>query len=104
MNTDMSPHRTCGTCKHKGENLVVRGEDLQDKPTRFFLCELIKHNDSAGAGMHGSFFSEDRSHEESQGKGAFVVDGSGYHAALCVEEDFGCNKWELRPGLIGMSA
>ena len=24
---------------------------------------------------------------------AYVVDGSGYYAALCVSEDFGCSQW-----------
>ena len=31
---------------------------------------------------------------EPPGKKAVVTDGSGYYAALCVEDDFGCNLWE----------
>ncbi len=29
--------------------------------------------------------------------GALVADGSGYFAALCVAEDFGCIRWEPKP-------
>ncbi len=74
---------TCGTCKHRGENIVKEGwrdgnYDL-DKPTTFFFCTRIQHDD---------MWCYDK------GDGAVVTDGSGYFAALCVEDDFGCNKWE----------
>jgi hypothetical protein len=47
---------------------------------------LIKHEQVA------PYRSKDRA--EFTGLGAFVTDASGYFAALCVEADFGCNKWQ----------
>ncbi len=68
---------TCGTCKYRGANIN------DEVPTTFFLCDLIKHNNRM-----------ERDLGEAKGEHAAVVDGSGYYAALCVEEDFGCNRWE----------
>ena len=67
----------CGKCKHKGEPIENAG-----KPTTYFLCHLIEHLNTY------------RPEEYRPGLGAGAVDGSGYHAALCVENDFGCNRWE----------
>lgn len=75
---------TCGTCKHKGKPIEI--EDWDDfghnKPTGYFLCERAKH---AG---------HDRDLLSVPNQKMTVVDGSGYYAALCVEDDFGCNLWE----------
>ena len=68
---------TCGTCKHRGKNI---------RETKYFLCNQVKHGNS----------DTKESTESVAGKGAYVVDGSGYYAALCVEDDFGCNKWEAK--------
>lgn len=87
---------TCGTCRHKGENLKVPDPKTSEpKTTRFFLCDLIKHNAEAGAN-NGACFSHANDAREAEGTKAFVVDGSGYFAALCVEDDFGCVKWEAQ--------
>lgn len=83
--------KTCGTCKHKGEpiNDDSRDVDLADPQygakiqTTYFLCDLIKH-----ISKYPDKYPPSR--------GAGVEDGSGYYAALCVEEDFGCVKWEQR--------
>lgn len=76
---------TCGTCRYRGEDITVMDEDsYEDKPTGYFLCERIKH-------INKDRFSDDYM---KPGQGAGVKDGSGYYAALCVEADFGCNKWE----------
>ena len=48
----------------------------------YYQCDLIKH---------------DKQWKYLPKAGAVVVDGSGYTAALCVEEDFGCNRWEAKP-------
>lgn len=69
---------TCGTCKHKGMNI------RSTKETKYFLCDRVKHGNN----------DKKESTESVAGNGAYVVDGSGYYAALCVEDDFGCNKWE----------
>ena len=69
--------KTCGTCKYRGkEEKIGIAAPL---PTSYFLCKRIKH---------------DKNWKYKQGQGALVTDGSGYYAALCVETDFGCVKWE----------
>ena len=70
---------TCGTCKFRGD--PVQGADY--KPSTYFLCARIKEG--------GRLW-----YDSSPGKGAFVEDGSGLYAALCVESDFGCNRWEAK--------
>jgi hypothetical protein len=75
---------TCGTCKHKGEN--IRNPK---KETTYFLCDQVKHDNNDGKGCFART-------ESVAGKGAYVVDRSGFFAALCVEDDFGCNKWEAK--------
>ena len=66
---------TCGTCKHFGEVSDEAGGDT------YHACNLIKFHDTYKGDIKN-------------GDGAVVIDGSGYFAALLVEEDFGCNKWE----------
>lgn len=79
---------TCGTCKYKGEAISRIDYNTDDcvpvtSVTGYFLCDRAEmvapyeHNIRAGMKM-------------------FVEDGSGYYAALCVEDDFGCNQWELK--------
>jgi hypothetical protein len=96
---------TCGTCKYRG----VDKEDTVDvqpdmyfdgvyrhkrtneplemvgtlvKPLKvFFLCGRIKHK-------------VDLEDHEAVAEHAITIDGSGYYAALCVDDDFGCNQWE----------
>ncbi len=64
---------TCGTCKFFGP--------ASRNDPRFHPCELIKHGNET--------------HATEADKGiAFVEDGSGYYAALCVKDEFGCNQWE----------
>lgn len=79
--------KTCGTCKYRGEPITHEwwDEKKDDMVTRqtYFLCALIKH-------INGEYGERDYM----PGLGAGVIDGSGYHAALCVESDFGCNRYE----------
>jgi hypothetical protein len=77
----MNETKTCGTCKFRGKPVEYKGWSEDEKPTSYFLCDRIKH-DTEWAYLAG--------------QGALVEDGSGYHAALCVEDDFGCNKWEAK--------
>lgn len=70
---------TCGTCKYFGD--PVKDENVH-VPTGYHVCAWVKQHDDFG----GATATES----------AVVVDGSGYFAALCVKEDFGCNKWESR--------
>lgn len=74
---------TCGTCKYRGEPIQPEDWDNGGKraETTYFLCDRIKHDD------RWSYM---------RNQGAVVVDGSGYYAVLCVEDDFGCNKWEAK--------
>lgn len=78
----------CGTCKYKGKPIKKvshadygQGEACE-KFGDHFLCELIKSPDE----------------EVEKIPNAFVVDASGYFAALCVDDDFGCVKWEEKNG------
>ena len=69
----------CGNCKFKGKPVTrFDYEKCEDVETGYFACDLIKH---------------DEGNKYLPKLGAVVVDGSGYFAALCVESDFGCNKW-----------
>ena len=43
------------------------------------------------------------SYREKPGAVACVVDGSGFYAALCVSEDFGCNQWTAKERIYGTS-
>lgn len=102
---------TCGTCKYKTldengntNNIYPAGhlvgkcfvdeKTMQPLPVdsdgnvlpirQFFLCGRIKQKDR----LEG---------EEELTAKAMVIDGSGYYAALCVDDDFGCNQWEAKP-------
>jgi hypothetical protein len=70
----------CSTCRFLG----VQQLDLDDKPTGFWKCDLIKHygNDT----------------EYPPDAKAAVEDGSGYYAQLVVRGDFGCNQWAQKKG------
>lgn len=67
----MSITNTCGTCKFKGK--------LIKESHKYFFCDRIKH---------------DVDRRFKPGHKAVIVDGSGYYAALCVEDDFGCLEWK----------
>jgi len=67
--------KTCGNCAFRGKEF----NNINAEKTGFFLCERINHEEA-------------ECHEK--GIGADLIDGSGYYAALCVEKDFGCNRWE----------
>lgn len=78
--------KTCGTCRFRGEPILIDNEKYEDVESGFFLCDLIKHF----AEMHGRVTGLPKQ------SGAVVIDGSDYYAALCVENEFGCNKWEAK--------
>lgn len=72
---------TCGNCKFKGDPIMTWINDYEDEVSSgYFACQRVKH--------------EKLSTDIASGQGAFVKDGSGYYAALCVEDDFACNRWE----------
>lgn len=70
-------NNTCGTCKFKGKPLY--------SSPKYFLCDRIKHRGD-------TYLKHNRSEK------AITVDGSGYYAALCVEDDFGCLEWKANNG------
>ncbi len=72
--------KTCGTCKYKGK-LCTTFREGEEVDTSFFLCSRIPFKDSSEGVL-------------SPGTKAELIDGSGYYAALCVEDDFGCVLWE----------
>lgn len=72
--------KTCGTCQFLGDEITKDDEETYEtKGTGYFTCGRINHD------------SDKKYH---QGQLALVVDASGYHAALCVEADFGCAAWK----------
>lgn len=77
---------TCGTCKHFGEPVDAMRDwetgDDDPPPSDYHECLLLKH------------LNKTRPLETSLPAG--VVDGSGYYAAFCVKEEFGCNQWAAR--------
>ena len=73
---------TCGTCKYRGKPIMkFEYETFTQQETSYFLCERIKH------------YVRDEEELDDTDR-AYVIDGSGYYAALCVDNDFGCNQWE----------
>jgi hypothetical protein len=83
QDTDHVGERTCGTCRFRGEAIEAPDEDYNYVPTSYFLCDRIKHFGMKSGLARGEKLD-----------GAGVADGSGYFAALCVANDFGCNRWE----------
>lgn len=76
----------CGTCKYFGPELTGMDEDLDEQPSGFHACELIKHGNKG----YMEFATPPQ-----LGR-AYVADGSGYFAALRVRSDFGCVEWEAK--------
>lgn len=78
----MNADQTCGNCAYRGEE--IEADDPTDPTetigTGYFLCGRAK-------------MLEHLYRPHPKGEGAFVKDGSGYFAALCVETDFACNRW-----------
>jgi hypothetical protein len=74
---------TCGTCKYFGEKLEGRYHDDVDDivESDFHVCDLILHNEDGLSKWPVP---------------AYVIDGSGYYASLCVREEFGCNQWKAK--------
>ena len=79
---------TCGTCRFFASTKLLLsywpdGSDDEIENTRLHICGLLKHLNE-----------NDASRKAAMTAIAGVVDGSGYHAAFCVSEDFGCNQWQ----------
>lgn len=64
---------TCGECKFWGAE--------SDSHNKYRQCHAIKHVEWP---------------DENKDFSAFVVDGSGYFAALKCRSDFGCNLFQLK--------
>lgn len=80
----MEPEK-CGNCKFKGEDLG----------NGYFPCKSIPFAE----GMDDKEYNTiDYPKVRVKDVVAYTVDGSGYHAALCVSDDFGCNQWEKANG------
>ena len=84
---------TCGTCEHFGPRIRGEREELTEKGLgaichflpeeqgiKYHACTLLRHT-----------YGDNELHQP-----AFPVDGSGYFAALCVSDEFGCNQWSAR--------
>lgn len=80
---------TCGTCKHFGEvyeSLAWNADTDEDVSSgeRFHVCGLVKHLNRGYGDTRLALHADP----------AAVIDGSGYYAAFCVSDEFGCNQWE----------
>lgn len=74
---------TCGTCKYFGEACEIsRYDDDVETVTHYHVCDLVKQ-------INGYGDDEVPFRQYLAG----VKDGSGYFAALCVTDEFGCNQW-----------
>ena len=78
---------TCGTCRFFGkvrefERWDNGADDSWVEIPAYHVCGLLQH-------LNGSDHFSDLPTQP-----AGVIDGSGYYAALCVREDFGCNQWQ----------
>ena len=72
----------CGDCKYKGGRITVYvTSQLKKKQTAYYMCKAIGEIDECE-------FIE-------PGLGA-VVGGDKFYSPLCVEDSFGCNKWESK--------
>lgn len=82
----------CGNCKYRGKQIQLESlyndETYQYDNSGYFVCDQMKH------GIDYSSSSSDRVFVAKEQPMAYVEDGSGYHAALCVSSDFACNQWE----------
>jgi hypothetical protein len=67
---------TCGTCKYFGKPV----DSAHYVPSGYHVCRLVEQFDA----------------HERPSSVAGVVDASGYFAALCIREEFGCNQWAPR--------
>lgn len=102
---------TCGTCKYK--TLDEDGDTIKVYPRIYYLPDvgyvaedmvtLVPLNSDDTPAAVKEFFLCGRINMKKRMEGnqkfdekAMVVDGSGYYAALCVEDDFGCVLWEAK--------
>lgn len=81
--------KTCATCKHRGTEPITR-EWATERATTYYECKRAMHGNSDSLGYEN---------ELPAGHQMLVLDGSGYHALLCVELTFGCNQWAKSPNL-----
>ena len=78
------PTHTCGTCKYFGREYehTTYNDDDTETVSNYHVCDLLNHLNS---------------YDSDAPKGqrvAGAIDGSGYHAAFCVTDEFGCNQWQ----------
>ena len=72
---------TCGTCRFFGNRCdPVMNEEYDLVDSDYHVCDFV----------------EQAQYFKSWKNAAHVIDGSGYYAALCVKEDFGCNQWQAK--------
>jgi hypothetical protein len=71
---------TCGSCKYKGDPIIIDEGDEDEIDTGLFKCTRIKH-------------FKDRYSMPLDNK-AYARDASGYFACLLTADDFGCSLYE----------
>ena len=80
---------TCGTCKYFGrareQGLFTEDGNYEEQSAQYHVCDLIQH-------INGY----DRETTPNSQQVAGVIDGSGWFAALCVTDEFGCNQWTAK--------
>ena len=76
--------KRCGNCKYFGLPEVLIDDDANEIETKWHFCVRLKHKNGRPYRFGNATFDDI----------AGVRDGSGYHAALVVSEDFACVLWE----------
>ena len=74
--------KKCGSCIYKGKEIKdidFDSDSFEDVETGFFECGYIKHLEDNQVSAIMKLSSN-----------VFVIDGSGYFAAIRVNDDFGC--------------
>ena len=83
--------KTCGNCKYFGPP-VLGSLDLYDENGNELPCPVYHE---CGLLKHLNSYRRDRNLEPLT-EVAGVIDGSGYSATFCVQEEFGCNQWKVK--------
>ena len=98
---------TCGSCRYWGgptKNYDPRSDDKDFRPCR----AVIHDQDNLSSDDALDYCADDERKAEFKAirdaAQAFVVDGSGYFAALKTRDSFGCTLWQATPGLVESEA
>ena len=86
-------NKRCGNCKYLG----LTHEIVSRKVSKNSILHYhVGVEENEWCGVEEKFYPCLRYFHDAASAKAVPVDGSGYFAAICVREDFGCVDWEER--------